>query len=290
MPLPPLRHAGRHRAHELIRQADELVGQHGAADHTLDCRDCSRRSRCSRRARYRRTCRNRRGPTLPSRCALANCVPPSRSDCRVRRGTSCFFEFSSRRADSTAAEETITISAVCSRRRSSVIVIRDARDDAARVGHDLARHAPRAQFAVPGGQRRWDHGILRAAFGVHLAGEPHAPAALHARRPSVIGHRVAQHGNIERVQAEALRGRLEDAVFAIQRQRRHGQRLAARPLERVGRNVSRDTDFVFGLLVIRFEIGVGDRPVARACCLPALHRWRPCGSPSPDSATPARRR
>ena len=141
------------------------------------------------------------------------------------------------------------------------IEIRDPSDAAVLVGQNLLDHALGAQLAVLGGERFRDHGVVRAALGVHFAGESHAPAATHAGGTAVVWHAVAQHGNVERVEAEPFGGRMENFVFAVRRQRRHGQGLAARSVKWVARNVARNADFPFGLFVIRLEILIRDRPI-----------------------------
>ena len=132
---------------------------------------------------------------------------------------------------------------------------------AAIVGEDPGGRALGAQFAVAGGQGDGNDGVLRAVLGVHFAGEAAAPAAAHARAAAVVGNAVARHGQMKGMQAETFCRRLQDAEFAIGRQRRHGQIALARSFERRARIIAGDADLVFGLVVKRLEIVIGDGPV-----------------------------
>ena len=72
---------------------------------------------------------------------------------------------------------------------------------------------------------------------------------------------VAGHGNGKGMQAEAFGCRLEDLKLATGRQRRHGQRTPARAVKGSGGIIAGDADLVFGLLVVRLQVVVGDGPV-----------------------------
>ena len=141
------------------------------------------------------------------------------------------------------------------------VEIGDARHLPAIAHQDFLDHRFRAQLAVTCGQRHRDDGVLRAALRVHLAGESHAPAAAHAGFAASVGHAVAQHRDVERMQAQAQGRGLQDGLLARRRKRRHGQRLAPRRFERVRPVVARNADFPLRLLVVRLQIGVGDGPV-----------------------------
>ena len=129
----------------------------------------------------------------PCRCALADCGPPSRSGCPGRRKQLALrVQQQARRFDRRSRRRPPDPPSALARRSSAskYATPRDRPRASVRISR---RHAPGAQFAVAGGQRRGNHGVLRAALGVHLAGEPHAPAAAHARPAPVVGHAVAQH-------------------------------------------------------------------------------------------------
>ena len=51
------------------------------------------------------------------------------------------------------------------------------------------------------------------------------------RSAAVVRYGVSQHRDIERMQSQALGGGMQDLVLPIRRERRHGQRLAARRFE-----------------------------------------------------------
>ncbi len=87
----------------------------------------------------------------------------------------------------------------------------------ARIQHNLPRHRIGAQFAQASRHGGGNHRVLRAVLGVDFAGEPHAPAAPHARPAAIIGYAVAQHRNVERMPALAQRRRLQNFVFAVRR-------------------------------------------------------------------------
>ena len=133
----------------------------------------------------------------------------------------------------------------------------------ARIQHNLLRHGIGAQLAQAGGQSGGNHGVLRAVFGVDFAGEAHAPSAPHARPAAVVRHAVAQHRNVERMPALAQRGRFQDFVFAIGRERRHRQAAAARRVERIGRHVAGYAHLPLGFFVERFQVVVNDRPIVQ---------------------------
>ena len=76
------------------------------------------------------------------------------------------------------------------------------------VGEHFLCSALGAQFAVPGVERNRDYGVLRAVLGVRFADITVAPPAAHTRPASVVGHAVARHGNVDRMQAKAFGGRL----------------------------------------------------------------------------------
>ena len=63
------------------------------------------------------------------------------------------------------------------------------------------------------------------------------------------------------MEAEAPGSGLEDAEFAIGRQRRHGKIAAAGSVKGRAGVIARDTDFVFGFVIEGFEIVVGDWPI-----------------------------
>ncbi len=144
---------------------------------------------------------------------------------------------------------------------AALVEVGDAGRAAAIVGEDFFCHALGAEFAVAGVEGDGDYGVLRAVFGVDFAGESAAPAAAHAGAAAVVRNAVAQHGEMEGMQAEALCRRLEDAEFAIRRQRRHGKIAAARAVKGRAGVVAGDADFVFGLVVEGLKVVVGDGPV-----------------------------
>ena len=144
---------------------------------------------------------------------------------------------------------------------TAFVEVSDAGCAAAIVGEDFLRHASGAQFAVAGVEGDGNYGVLRAILGVDFAGESAAPAAAHARAAAVVGHAVAQHRQVEGMQTEAFGGGLENAEFAIRRERRHGEIAAARAVKGRAGVIAGDADFVFGLVVEGLEVVVGDGPV-----------------------------
>src|SRR5581483_4032111 len=83
----------------------------------------------------------------------------------------------------------------------------------------------------------------------------------HARSATVVWHRVAKHGDIERMKAKPLRRRLENLVLFSRRERRHRQRLRSRGLERIATVITGDADLPLCFFVIGFKILVADWPV-----------------------------
>jgi len=77
------------------------------------------------------------------------------------------------------------------------IEIGDAGDFALLGGEDFLDHAAQAHIAKAGGEGARNDGVVRAALGVHLTNETHAPAATHAGRAAVVRNAVAQHGQVE---------------------------------------------------------------------------------------------
>ena len=158
---------------------------------------------------------------------------------------------------------------------STLVEVGDAARTAAIVGEDLLCHALGAEFAVAGVEGDGNDGILRAILRVDFAGESAAPAAAHAGAATVVGHAVAQHGQMEGMQAEAFCGGLEDAEFTIGRERRHGEIATSWAVEGCAGVIPGDADFVFGFLVERLEIVVGDGPVfertAGGCAVGGAH-------------------
>src|ERR1039458_5239788 len=75
------------------------------------------------------------------------------------------------------------------------------------VGKYFLHHALAAQFAVPGIERDGDYGVLRAVFCIRFADISVAPPATHAGTTPVVGHAIAAHGNLKRMEAEPLRCR-----------------------------------------------------------------------------------
>ncbi len=129
------------------------------------------------------------------------------------------------------------------------------------VDDDLADHRFRPQLAVARGQGHGYHRVLRAVFGISRASETDAIDAMHARRPAVVGDGIAEHGYREGVPAQPLRGRRQDLGLGVVGESGHGPRLLARRRKRIRAIVARDADLPFRLLVARFEIFVGDRPI-----------------------------
>jgi len=145
--------------------------------------------------------------------------------------------------------------------RALRVEVGHTRGPTAAVGPNFLHHALGAQLAIAAREGFGDHGVLGAVLGVDLAGKSHAPAALHAGGAPVVGHRVAQHGNVEGMQAQALGGGFQYLVFAPGRERRHGQRLFARGAENIPGVVPGDANFPLRFLVERLEIRVADGPV-----------------------------
>ena len=137
------------------------------------------------------------------------------------------------------------------------------------VEGNAGNDAVRAQLAVPGCERRPDHGILRSVLGVTFAGETAAPATAHATGASVVRNGVPQHRDVERMPPQPLGGGFQNLRLLRIRQRRHGQGAAARRFERVGCDIAGDADLDFRLFVKRFEVGVGDRPIIE--CAPCRY-------------------
>ena len=169
------------------------------------------------------------------------------------------------------------------------IEVGDARHAPLRVGEDFLHHAFGAQLAVTGGERLRNHGVVRAAFGVHFAGEAHAPAAAHASAAPVVGNGVARYRRVEGVQADQFGGLPENLVLAVGRKRWHGQRLLARRFEGIVAVVAGDADLPFCFLVEGLEVLIGNGPVGERAAFRPRRRSSACGSPSPCSATPLRR-
>jgi len=141
------------------------------------------------------------------------------------------------------------------------VEVGDAGDFALLGGEDFLDHAAEAQVAQAGGEGARNDSVVRAALGVHFTNETHAPAAAHAGRAAVVGNAVAEHGQVKGMEAEALRGGLEDFVLARGRERRHGERSGARTLEGVVVDIAGNADFVFGFFVERCQIVVADGPI-----------------------------
>ena len=142
------------------------------------------------------------------------------------------------------------------------VEVGDSSGAAVFVCENFLHHTFGAQVAIAGGQSLGNHGVLRTVFCVDLAGEADTPTATHARTAAIVGHRIAKHGNVEGMEAEALCSGFQQAVFCVGRKRRHGQRLFPRGFEDVGGViVARNTNLPGGFFVIRFEIVVGDGPV-----------------------------
>jgi hypothetical protein len=176
-------------------------------------------------------------------CVPAGCVRPSRSGVAVAetiRKLACSgIQQQARRLDRSARDDDHARGLLP--RAPFAIEVANAARAAVFVDHDLSRHALGAQFQQARLQRDGQHGVLCPVLGVHLTGESHAPAAAHARRPSVVRHRVAQHRDVERMQPQLVRALVENLELApFRRDGRHGQRLLARPLKGIVGNVARD--------------------------------------------------
>src|SRR5208283_2316178 len=144
------------------------------------------------------------------------------------------------------------------------VEIGDASDLALLAGEDFFDHAAEPQVAQSGGEGARNDGVVRAALGVHFTNETHAPATAHAGRAAVVGNAVAQHGQIKGMEAEALRRGLEDFVLPRGRERRHGERSGAWALERIVADIPGNADFVFGFFVERRKIFVADGPIVES--------------------------
>ena len=81
----------------------------------------------------------------------------------------------------------------------------------------------------------------------------HQRHRMHARRP-LYGTVLRSIGMSNGCRPRRLAAGQENLVFAVRRQRRHRQRLAARALERVAAIVARDAHFPLGLLVVRLQV------------------------------------
>ena len=156
---------------------------------------------------------------------------------------------------------------------AALVEVGDAGRMAAIVGEDFFCHAPGAEFAVAGVEGDGDYGVLRAVFGVDFAGESAAPATAHAGAAAVVGNAVAQHGQMEGMQAEALCRGFENAKFAIGRKRRHREIAAARAVEGRAGIIAGDADFVFGLVVEGLKVVIGNGPVFKRTAVRARRRW-----------------
>jgi len=141
------------------------------------------------------------------------------------------------------------------------VEIGDAGDFTLIVGEDFLGHAAEAQIAKAGGKSVRDDSVVRAALGIHFTDETYAPAAAHAGRAAVVRNAIAEHGKVKGMEAETLRGGLEDFVLARGRERGHGKRLGARALEGVVGDIAGNADLVLSFLVEGLEIVVRDGPI-----------------------------
>lgn len=147
------------------------------------------------------------------------------------------------------------------------VEIRDAGDFALLVGEDFLDHAAEAEITKTGGKSLGNDGVVCAALGIHFADETHTPTAAHAGRASIVRNAVAKHREIEGMEAETLRGGLQDFVLARGRKRRHRKRIGARALEGIVADIAGNTDLVFSFLVEGFEIIVRDGPILESAAL-----------------------
>ena len=129
------------------------------------------------------------------------------------------------------------------------------------VDQNFFHHALGAQFTISGGERDGDHGILRSVLRIHFAGKSAAPTAAHAGATPVVGNAVARHGNMKRMQAQTLGRRLQNPNSRVGGSGGMGRSRRTRTMKRRGRVVSRDANFVFGFLIERLQVVIGDGPV-----------------------------
>ena len=149
-------------------------------------------------------------------------------------------------------------------------VIRDAGRASGIVAVHAIDHRERDQAEIAG---RVGHGKMRderAGLRAVVAAEALAEAAIGAGRPALV---VARDDGVRRLEgliAECLRRCFEQTAGLIEIQRRQRELALAGRFERIAALddlpvqiscLARNTEIVFGEVVIRFELGVGERPI-----------------------------
>ena len=131
------------------------------------------------------------------------------------------------------------------------------------VGGDFAHVGIRPDFAVAGLFGHGNHGGERARFGTPLTPEGFTETAVCTCRPALVGLRQNRKRRRIGMPSQLACTPFQQDSGRLNGQRRQRIRLRARRVEGIGSRQTGNSHFPLRLGVVRFEVGIGDRPIGQ---------------------------